>query len=127
MQTQEQQDVRTHLRHMRPDNDLPAVLAIEAASFDVLPWDETDFRWYLRRKNCVGVVTEMGNGEGDYAPILGYMVYEFDDDSFHLLDLAVRSDYRRRTIGRHMVTQLLAKLTRTKRRRAPICSCGRAG
>jgi ribosomal-protein-alanine N-acetyltransferase len=112
--TTQGQDVQTHLRTMAR-RDLPEVLAIEAASF-AFPWEDEDFLWHLRRRNCVGAVAEAGDGKGKYGRIAGYMVYEFDAHCFRVCNLAVHPDCRRRGVGAGMLRALQQKLRRTGRR-----------
>jgi [ribosomal protein S18]-alanine N-acetyltransferase len=72
--------------------DLPAVTAIERASFPE-PWTEDDFRGVLRRRNGVGIVAEVGDA------VVGYAVYEMHREYLKVLNLAVAPGWRRRGLG----------------------------
>lgn len=82
---------------------MEAVLAIEADSFE-FSWDEEGFACWLRQRNVIGLVVEVGNR------VVSYMVYGLIKKRIHLINLAVSADMRRRTIGAQMVGKLQAKL-----------------
>lgn len=90
--------------------DMPAVLAIEYASFDFF-WDEEDFLTCLRERNCIGMVVESRQHE-----ILGFMIYELHKARLRLLNFAVHPDHRREGVGTEMVSRLKDKLSQQRRR-----------
>ncbi|MFM7564726.1 MAG: GNAT family N-acetyltransferase, partial [Planctomycetota bacterium] len=69
--------------------DMPEVLNIEAQSFE-FPWSEDDFIRCLRQRNCIGMVAECDE------QVVGFMIYELNRNVLHVLNFAVRSDFRRR-------------------------------
>jgi ribosomal-protein-alanine N-acetyltransferase len=83
--------------------DLPQVLAIEETSFE-FPWSDEEFRRCLRQQNCIGLVAESNHR------VLGYVFYEIDRTQFHVLNLAVHPEYRRRGVGKTLVQKLIGKL-----------------
>lgn len=91
--------------------DLPAVLAIERASFE-FPWDEADFVRTLRHWSRIGLVCE---GEG--GAIAGYTVYWLHRRRIELLSFAVAPRLRRQGVGTAMAWELLRKLSRERRTR----------
>jgi len=93
--------------------DMPEVLDIEAASFSV-PWDEGDFRQHLRQRNCIGMVAEQDER------VVGYMVYELNKTTIHVLNFAVAQECRRRGIGTSMVDKLKGKLSSQRRNRLVV-------
>lgn len=90
--------------------DMPAVLEIEASSFE-FPWTEDDFGRCLRQRNCIGMVAE-SDGR-----VVGYMIYELQSQQLHLLNFAVHPSERRRGVGRQMIEKLVGKLSPTNRNR----------
>lgn len=107
--------------------DMPEVLAIEAASFvthscdggsDFIehPWEKDEFVRVLRQRNCIGMVAECLKTE----KILGFFVYELYETRFVLTDFAVHPDHRRRGVGTKMVKKLLEKLAARRRRRMEL-------
>lgn len=80
------------VRPLRPE-DVEAVVAIEAASFDD-PWTDGMFADDLQAPDRAWVVAEQG-GE-----VVGYAGVAMLGDEAHLLNLAVREDKRRQGIGR---------------------------
>lgn len=90
--------------------DLPALLAIEQASFGVSQWSEEEFRRLLARRTIWGqVCTEQER-------ILGYSVFEVptppagEPGSFELLSIAVHPACRRLGVGRELVGRLRRRL-----------------
>jgi [ribosomal protein S18]-alanine N-acetyltransferase len=88
--------------------DLPAVLKIEQASFE-LPWTEEDFLCYLRRRSCVGMVAERGD------EILGFLLYERYPEWLRILNVAVHPRNRRQGAARELIEHLKTKLSRRRR------------
>jgi ribosomal-protein-alanine N-acetyltransferase len=101
---------RTHIRWMIRQ-DMPEVVAVEAASFD-RPWSEDDFLRCLRGRNCVGMVAETPPYDGHYnhGVLAGYMIYESRKGYLEILNLAVRPGRRRLGVGAAMVRKLKGKL-----------------
>lgn len=93
--------------------DIPAVLGIEAHSFEV-PWREADFARCLRHPACIGRVAEHDDR------IVGFMVYEFDKTRLHLLNFAVDRIFRRLGVGTQMVVKLIGKLSEKRRNRIEL-------
>ena len=87
---------------MRID-DIPAVQAVENASFPV-PWPANAFRQELtQNKNAHYIVAR----EGDR--IVGYAGLWLSLDESHITTFAVLPDYRRRKIGERMLVALFDK------------------
>ena len=89
--------------------DMPEVLDIESGSFE-FPWSEEDFIRCLRQRNCIGMVAEHDEN------IVGFMIYELHKAKLHILNFAVRSESRRRGVGRQMVRRLVDKLSQQRRK-----------
>lgn len=103
---------RVHIRWMIR-RDMPEVLAIEHAVFDY-PWCEEEFLRVLRQRNCIGMVAEHGER------IVGFMIYELHRSKIQVLNFAAHPDYKRRGIGRQMVSKLVGKLSSQRRSRISI-------
>jgi ribosomal-protein-alanine N-acetyltransferase len=103
---------RTHIRWMIR-RDMADVLQIEQDCF-AFPWSEEDFLRCLRQRNCIGMVAEQGD------QISGFMIYELHKNKLHILNFAVRPDYRRTQVGAHMVTKLIGKLSNHRRTRITL-------
>ena len=101
--------INIHIRWMIR-RDMPEVLNIEKGSFE-FPWSEEDFIHCLRQRNCIGMVAEFENR------IVGFMIYELHKDQLHILNFAVRPDFRRRSIGKQMSDKLVGKLSQQRRSR----------
>lgn len=93
--------------------DLPAVLNIEQQSF-AFPWTEDDIIYFLRKRDCIGMVAEQGER------VVSYMLYQLHKNRLHLLRFAVASDMRRSGVGSAMVDKLIGKLTPDRRNRIAI-------
>jgi [ribosomal protein S18]-alanine N-acetyltransferase len=109
MQTEQQQEVRVHIRWMIR-RDMPEVLAIEGESFE-FPWSDDDFVRCLRQRNCIGMVAEYGD------QVVGFMIYELHKTRIHVLNFAVADSYRRRGVGSQMIAKLTGKLSSQRRSR----------
>ena len=109
MQTEQQQEVRVHIRWMIR-RDMPEVLAIEGESFE-FPWLEDDFIRCLRQRNCIGMVAEHEDR------VVGFMIYELHKSRIHVLNFAVAEDYRHRGVGSQMIAKLTGKLSSQRRSR----------
>lgn len=88
--------------------DMAEVLDIERASFE-FSWFEDDFIRCLRQRNCFGMVAEHAER------VVGFMIYELHKTRLHILNFAVASDMRRRSIGKKMVETLIGKLSSQRR------------
>ena len=90
--------------------DMPEVLEIEENSFE-FPWSEEDFIRCLRQRNCIGMVAEY------HEQVVGFMIYELHKNRLHVLNFAVRPEFRRHGVGGTMVRKLVGKLTQQRRNR----------
>jgi ribosomal-protein-alanine N-acetyltransferase len=90
--------------------DMAEVLEIEQESFE-FPWCEDDFIRCLRQRNCIGMVAELGER------VAGFMIYELHKTRLHVLNFAVGRDFRRRGLGKQMLTKLVGKLSFQRRTR----------
>src|SRR3954468_19073985 len=104
-----QAQLRVHIRWMIR-RDMAEVLEIERGSFE-LPWFEEEFIRCLRQRNCIGMVAEHGER------VVGFMIYELHKTPLHVLNFAVKPDYRRRHVGRQMLDKLTLKLSAQRRTR----------
>ncbi len=109
MTYEQKQEVRVHIRWMIR-RDMPAVLDIEADSFE-FPWLEEDFIRCLRQRNCIGMVVEHDEG------VVGFMVYELNKTRLHMLNFAVAPEFRRLGVGSQMINKLIGKLSAQRRSR----------
>ena len=103
------QQSRIHIRWMIR-RDMSEVLNIEAESFE-FPWSEEDFVRCLRQRNCIGMVAEYEDR------VVGFMIYELHRTRLHVLNFAVCSECRRRSVGAQMVAKLSGKLSSGRRTR----------
>lgn len=109
MLTELKQEVCVHIRWMIR-RDMPEVLAIENISFE-FPWSDEDFIRCLRQRNCIGMVAEYDER------VVGFMIYELHKNRLHVLNFAVRPEFRHRGVGRAMITKLIGKLSEQRRNR----------
>ena len=109
MTYEQKQEVRVHIRWMIR-RDMPAVLDIEAESFE-FPWLEEDFIRCLRQRNCIGMVVECDDR------VVGFMVYELNKTRLHMLNFAVAPQFRRLGVGSQMLDKLIGKLSAQRRSR----------
>ena len=105
----QKQELHVHIRWMIR-RDMPEVLAIENESFE-FPWSEEDFVRCLRQRNCIGMVADCED------QVAGFMIYELHKTRLHVLHFAVGEDFRRRGIGRQMMSKLTGKLSQQRRSR----------
>ena len=109
MLSQGRQEVCVHIRWMIR-RDMPEVLAIENRSFE-FPWSDEDFIRCLRQRNCIGMVAEYDER------VVGFMIYELHKNRLHVLNFAVRPEFRRRGVGASMIRKLIGKLSDQRRNR----------
>jgi len=109
MTSDQQQRLRVHIRWMIR-RDMPEVLEIENRSFE-FPWLEEDFIRCLRQRNCIGMVADYED------QVVGFMIYELHKTRLHILNFAVLPEFRRRGIGKQMVSKLIGKLSFQRRSR----------
>ena len=86
--------------------DMPAVLDIEADSFES-PWLEGHFICCLWFRNCIGMVAERDK------QIVGIMVYMLKKHHILLLNLCVAAGARRQGVGTAMIDRIKEKLGRS--------------
>lgn len=85
--------------------DLPAVLSIERRSFPT-PWSLAMFVLELSKPSGVCLAAS----EGD--ELLGYLVCSRYDRVWHLMNVAVRPERRRRGVARTLISRLLEEAGR---------------
>lgn len=85
--------------------DVPEVLAIDAASFSPHPWSEDNLLTFLRSRNHIGMVCEIGQR------LFGFMVYELHPRCLKLARLAVDPSARRCGIASQMIEKLQSKMS----------------
>ena len=112
MSIQAENQIDVHIRWMIR-RDMPEVLEIEKSSFE-FPWSEEDFIRCLRQRNCIGMVAEYDES------VVGFMIYELHKNQLHVLNFAVRPDFRRRAVGSQMVNKLVGKLSQQRRNRVVL-------
>jgi ribosomal-protein-alanine N-acetyltransferase len=93
--------------------DLQDVAAIEQSVFE-FPWKEDEFIRCLQQRNCIGMVAEYDNR------VVGFMVYEAAKTRFHLLNIAVAPEFRRRGIARQMLQKIIGKLGNQRRNKISL-------
>ena len=109
MLIQRSKQLFVHIRWMIR-RDMPEVLGIEQTSFE-FPWSEDDFVRCLRQRNCIGMVAEHDES------VVGFMIYELHKNRLHVLNFAVRPEFRRHGVGMSMVGKLIGKLSQQRRNR----------
>jgi ribosomal-protein-alanine N-acetyltransferase len=72
--------------------DLQQVMAIETACFSS-PWSRSNFLFELRSMGSCCMLARLGN------KVVGYGIGWFVLDELHIMNIAVRPDWRRRGIG----------------------------
>ncbi|MSR73695.1 MAG: ribosomal-protein-alanine N-acetyltransferase [Candidatus Pacebacteria bacterium] len=102
-----QQTLKVQIRWLI-HRDMPEVLCIERDLFE-FPWQEEDFLYYLRQRNCIGIVAEYNHR------IVGFMIYELHKAKLHVLNFAVDLEFRQRAVGTQMVEKLVDKLSQQRR------------
>lgn len=100
---------QVHIRWMIR-RDTPAVLNIEAASFEN-PWSEDESIRTLRNREVIGMVAELAD------EVVGVMIYELHKNRLHLIKFAVAPQARRQGIGSTMIEKLVSKLSHDRRNR----------
>ncbi len=93
------------VRNMR-EADLPAVMAIERASYE-FPWTEAIFRDCLR----VGYACRVYEW---HRGILGYGVMSIGAGESHLLNICIHPQYRNHRFGTKLIKHLLAAAQRKR-------------
>jgi [ribosomal protein S18]-alanine N-acetyltransferase len=82
-------------------SDLPAVISIERRSFPT-PWSLAMFVLELSKPSGICLAAEDERGS-----LLGYLVCARYDDVWHLMNVAVHPEHRRRGIARELIERLL--------------------
>ena len=83
--------------------DLKHLVSIENKCFPC-PWEEGDFNFVLRDGKTTGILVR------SHSEIVGYMIYYRKRKAFHIINMAVHSNFRRKKIGFMMFEWLVAKL-----------------
>lgn len=101
--------VCVHIRWMIR-RDMPEVLEIENHSFE-FPWSPEDFIRCLRQRNCIGMLAEYDER------VVGFMIYELHKNRLHVINFAVRLEFRHCGVGTKMINKLIGKLSDRRYRR----------
>jgi ribosomal-protein-alanine N-acetyltransferase len=102
---------RYFIRRMR-EEDLPAVRAIEAASFSN-PWSDNTFRGEIQNTSIsfpMVVVRRPGNPVVADGEVVGYVIFWMIGDDVQVNNVAVRSDCRGLGLGDAMMRYAIAKV-----------------
>jgi [ribosomal protein S18]-alanine N-acetyltransferase len=92
--------------------DLPSVLAIERRSFPA-PWSLAMFVLELSKPSGICLAAEGDEG------LVGYLVCSRYADIWHLMNVAVESDWRRVGLATRMVQEMLERAERRERSEPP--------
>jgi ribosomal-protein-alanine N-acetyltransferase len=95
------------------EKDLQQVMAIETACFSS-PWSRSSFLFELQSKDSCCILARLGN------KVVGYGIGWFVLDELHIINIAVRSDWRRRGIGNKLLKFILSKAEAKGCRRATL-------
>lgn len=95
------QETRVRVRPVTED-DVPAVYAIEVASFEFV-WSEEDFERCGEHSECMVAEHE--------EQVVGFMIYDLHADHIRVLNFAVLPEQRRRGVGTQMVAHLFDRLS----------------
>jgi ribosomal-protein-alanine N-acetyltransferase len=93
---------RILIRRMK-EGDIPSVVALEKNSF-ALPWSETSFVKELYKPRSIPKVAVLDD------TVIGYVCIDYVMEDGHILNLAVRPDYRKSGIARALVADALEEL-----------------
>jgi ribosomal-protein-alanine N-acetyltransferase len=85
-------------------SDLPAVISIERRSFPA-PWSLAMFVLELSKPTGICLAATEGEGEG----LLGYLVCSRYDRVWHVMNVAVAPEHRRRGVASRLISQLIAE------------------
>jgi ribosomal-protein-alanine N-acetyltransferase len=94
--------------------DLPAVIAIERRAFTT-PWSLPMFVLELSKPSgiCLAAIAPGGagqdSGEAVEGELVGYLICAHYDQAWHLMNIAVDPDRRRRGIARALIDALIAR------------------
>lgn len=88
--------------------DMPSVIAIESRCFPD-PWQEEDFLNLLRLRNVIGMVCEQAD------KIIGFIIYELNDNAMSIVTLAIDPDFQRKKIGTFIIDKIKQKLSIQRR------------
>lgn len=87
---------------------LAEVMRIEQASFEFC-WEEDDFCNCLRQQHVTGRISEFQE------TVRGFVIYENQKTSLHILNFAVHPSFRRQSVGRQMVEMLIERIRKARR------------
>jgi ribosomal-protein-alanine N-acetyltransferase len=93
-------------------SDLPQVIGIERRSFPT-PWSLAMFVLELSKPSgvCLAVV-EAGSANGRREKVLGYLICSRYDQVWHLMNIAVDPDARRRGLAKMLLDEMLERAGR---------------
>jgi ribosomal-protein-alanine N-acetyltransferase len=93
-------------------SDLPQVIAIERRSFPT-PWSLAMFVLELSKPSGVSLAAvEDGSGRGRRETVLGYLICSRYDQVWHLMNVAVDPEVRRRGLGTMLLEEMLERAGR---------------
>ena len=91
--------------------DLPVIETIERASYPT-PWSRSMFAGELAKPSSIC----LGAFEPEEGGLMGYMIISRYVDAWHVMNIAVAPEYRRRGIARGMMERLFEVTARDARR-----------
>ncbi len=88
--------------------DLPRVMAVERRAFPT-PWSLSMFVLELSKPDaiCLGAIDDAGAGR--QPDVEGYLICARYDEAFHLMNIAVDPDRRRRGVARELMDGMLER------------------
>lgn len=91
--------------HWMYETDYEQVLKIEESVFSY-PWSEEDFRNEIAQRNTIPMVADVRGR------VVGYMIYELNDNSVVIVTIAVDEEFQRCGVGRQLVGHLTKRLNK---------------
>ena len=91
------------------ERDLDAVYDLEQKCSEN-PWGPMEFANILMHSNCVGIVVEY------QSRLIGYLIYEAQEKSIDISNIAVLPQFRRKGVASQMVARLACSLVHGTRR-----------
>jgi len=84
------------------------MLEIEASSTENF-WGFADFESLIQQPNIQGYVV------CNVQQVVGFIIYEFEEDQFTILNLGVHPDFRRKRIGMMLIDKIKSRMKRRKK------------
>lgn len=103
-------------------SDYDQAAIIEQSNYTTTKWTKEQFKQHSRQRDTIGIIIEY-HANIEYCTnikMAGFIIYQFQKDSIHIVNLGISPDVRRKRVGTQAIQKIIDKLKRQNRREITV-------